>query len=137
MVTSHLKALPHGAHGGRWGRSLYNFDRIIVFSGTICATLIALLLQQLLGLGVRKAQQQLHIVMLHGDVVELGQHSLGDITGFEAMYSNIQFKDYDQDWVMFILLPSEANLLAHASFLVSADLLRHNLVGLKVTSQIL
>lgn len=38
---------------------------------------------------------------------------------------------------MFILLPSEANLLAHASFLVSADLLRHNLVGLKVTSQIL
>jgi hypothetical protein len=55
--------------------------------------------------------------------VEFGQHCLGDLAGFEAMYSDVQSTNYDQDWVGLILLPSEAYFLAHASFLVSADLL--------------
>lgn len=73
------------SNGGRWSRPLNNFNRVIVLSGPICATLIALLLQQLLGLGIRKAQQQLHIVILSGDIVELGQDSLGNLAGLEAM----------------------------------------------------
>jgi hypothetical protein len=71
-------------HRGRRGRPLHNLNRVVVFASTVGTALIALLLQHLLGLGVCKTQQQLHIIVLPGDIVELAQYPLGDITGFET-----------------------------------------------------
>ena len=71
-------------HPGGWSRSLNHFNRVVVLSGPVSTTFVALLLQNLLGLGISKAQKQLHSIVL-GDIVEFRQDLFGNITVFEAM----------------------------------------------------
>lgn len=85
------------SNGGRWSRTRGYSNRGIVLIGPILATLVALLLQQLLGLGVRKAQQQLRLLRAGHYIVELGQDALGNLTGLEAMWFGVQFKNKNRD----------------------------------------
>lgn len=71
-------------HPRGWSRSLNHFNRVVVFSGPVSTTLVALLLQNLLGLGISKAQKQLHPIVF-GDIVEFHQDFFGNITVFEAI----------------------------------------------------
>lgn len=71
-------------HSRGGSRSLNHFNRVIVLSGAVGTTFITLLLQDLLGLGISKAQKQLHPVAL-GDVVEFRQDLFGNLTVFEAV----------------------------------------------------
>lgn len=67
----------------RWGRSLDNFNRIVVLASPVGTALVALLLQHLLSLGIRKAQHQLHFAVLD-NIVKLVQDSFSNLTRLEA-----------------------------------------------------
>lgn len=112
--------------------SLHNLNRIVVLASTISATLVALLLQHLLGLGVCKAQQQLHIIVFDGHVVELGQHTFSNLSGFEAA-SGLSLWVHNRRTTVSPL-PCKPHFLAHTRLLIAADLLRDHTVGLKVTA---
>lgn len=71
-------------HPRGWSRSLNHFNRVVIFSGAVSTTFVALLLQDLLRFGISKAQKQLYPIVL-GDVVEFHQDLFGNITVFEAV----------------------------------------------------
>jgi hypothetical protein len=70
-------------HARGWGGSLHHFNRVVVLSSAVSTTFVALLLQDLLGFGIGKAQKQLDPIVL-GDVMEFHQDFFGNITVFEA-----------------------------------------------------
>ena len=59
-------------------------DREAVFPASPVATLLALLLELLLGLGVGEAEEQLDIVTFVEDGMELSDDTFGDLAGFES-----------------------------------------------------
>ena len=70
-------------HRWRRGCTLDDFDRVIVLAGSICATFIALLLEELLCLGICKPQKQLHAI-LSDYIVKFGENLFGNFAGFKS-----------------------------------------------------
>ena len=76
----------------RWGRSLDHFNRVIILPSPICSTLIALLLEQFLGLGVCEPQKKLHSIF-SDDVVVLVQNVFRNIAGFKSVNEDRGVRD--------------------------------------------
>jgi hypothetical protein len=60
------------------------FDRVAIFTASPAATLLALLLELLLSLGVGKAKVELDSSVVNRETVEVLNDSLSDLAGFEA-----------------------------------------------------
>lgn len=86
-------------HGRRRSGSLDNFNRVVILTGTISATLIALLLEQLLSLSVGEAEKQLDTIC-RNDVVVFRKNFLGNFTSLEPVGRDgmLVEKDYRPEW---------------------------------------
>ena len=125
------------SHRRGWGRSLHHFHRIVVLSSTVSSALITLLLQNLLSLGISKAQQQLHSILL-GGVVEFNQNLFGDVAVLEAVIKEAMFSlEQVMGMKNLLFLPCEAHFLAHTRLLISTDLFRNNTPWLEMTPKVL
>lgn len=110
-----------------------NFNRVVIFSGSIRTSLIRLLLQQLLGFGVRKAQQQLDAI-LAWNVMETLQDFLSNLACLKA----VKYKSAgNKCGLEGICLPGKTNFFAHAGLFIPADFLRYHAIWLEMSAQVL
>lgn len=124
-------------HPRGWSRSLNHFNRVVVLSGPVSTTFVALLLQNLLGFGISKAQKQLHPIVL-GDIVKFHQDLFGNITVFEAINKvKPSVRASHESQAIWAILPCEAHFLAHTCLLIATDFLRNNTPRLEMTTQVL
>jgi hypothetical protein len=73
----------HGLHAAD-NRRRGVLDRVAVFAASPATTLLTLLLELLLSLGVRKAKVELDAIVISGNTVEVPDDSFRDLTRLEA-----------------------------------------------------
>ena len=121
---------------GRGSGSLNHLNGKRVFTSAIGTTFVALVFKLFLRLGICEAQQKLDAI-LAGYIMKLCENLF---CYFASLKSNIKklHQGVQANAENFPeLLPSKSNFFANTCFLITANLLRHNMVWLKMAAKIL